>query len=68
MIVASLSHSLKQLFPIVVTLEPIVAVVKDVQKLNTCFSIVVTASGITISVNASQDAYLLLVDYQYYTL
>ena len=46
----------------------ITRLVIDSQPLNAPSSMLVTQSGMTMSVKEVQPSYLLLVDYQYYTL
>lgn len=61
-------HPIKVHFPIYVTLFGILILVSDQQYLNASSPIFVTPSGILILVSDLQSLYLLLVDYQYYTL
>ena len=53
---------------IVVTLFGIVMLVREWHRKKACFPIVVTPFGIVMLVRNLQSPYLLLVDYQYYTL
>ena len=62
------SQPLKAHAPIVVTLFGIFMLVRDLQRIKASFPIVVTLSGIFMLVRDLQPSYLLLVDYQYYTL
>ena len=54
--------------PILVTELGIVIDVKPLQPEKASFPILVTELGIVIEVRREQPEYLLLVDYQYYTL
>ena len=58
----------KALFPILVTELGIVIDVKPLQAKKAQLPILVTELGIVIDVKPVQLMYLLLVDYQYYTL
>ena len=62
------SHQLKALFPIVVTLFGIFMLMRDLQPSKASSPIVVTLSGMYMLVSDPQQKYLLLADYQYYTL
>ena len=63
-----LSHPQKALLPIVVTLSGILMLVSDLQPAKALLSILVTLFEILMLVRELQSEYLLLVDYQYYTL
>ena len=63
-----LEQSMKALFPILLTELPIFKDVKFSHNENAFSSIRVTEFGIVIDVRLVQKQYLLLVDYQYYTL
>ena len=52
----------------VLTLLGILMIVSDLQPAKALFSILVTLFGILILVSDLHSLYLLLVDYQYYTL
>ena len=65
---SSLEHSSKQPEPKEVTEEGIVMLVKPEQLLKQQKSKEVTEEGMVILVKPEQPEYLLLVDYQYYTL
>ena len=54
--------------PMVLTLLGILMIVSDLQPAKALFSILVTLFGILILVSDLHSLYLLLVDYQYYTL
>ena len=58
----------KALSPIEVTLEGMVKLVKPLQPSKADAPIEVTLEGMVKLVNPLQPEYLLLVDYQYYTL
>ena len=58
----------KAQFPRLVTELGISMEVKPEQKRNASSPIIVTELGISIEVKPEQPKYLLLVDYQYYTL
>ncbi len=59
---------MKALSPIVVTLFGMVTEVRELQMLKAQPPIVVTLLGMVTEVRELQPLYLLLVDYQYYTL
>ena len=61
-------HPLKASLPIVVTLLGMVTEVRELQPLKANCPIVVTLLGMVTEIRELQPLYLLLVDYQYYTL
>ena len=61
-------QSIKVHSPIIVTLFGIFMLVRESQSLKACPPIVVTLFGTFMLVRDLQPPYLLLVDYQYYTL
>ena len=63
-----LVHPLKASIPIVVTLFGMVTEVRELQPLKANCPIVVTLLGMVTEIRELQPLYLLLVDYQYYTL
>lgn len=63
-----LLHPPKAPLSIVVTLLGIIMLTRDPQHRKAPFSIQVTLFGILMLVRQEQSPYLLLVDYQYYTL
>ena len=63
-----LLHQVKAHFPIFVTELGIVTEVRNEQLEKAYSPILVTELGIVTEVRLLQKAYLLLVDYQYYTL
>ena len=67
MLVRDSQHK-KALFPIVVILLGIFMLVRDSQLAKIQAPIVLTLFGIFMLLRDLQPAYLLLVDYQYYTL
>ena len=63
-----LEQSMKAQNPILLTEFPIFKDIKFLQPENAYLSILVTEFGIVIDVRLVHILYLLLVDYQYYTL
>ena len=61
-------YPLKASLPIVVTLLGMVTEVRELQPLKANCPIVVTLLGMVTEIRELQPLYLLLVDYQYYTL
>ena len=61
-------HPVKASLPIVVTLLGMVTEVRELQPLKANCPIVVTLLGMVTEIRELQPLYLLLVDYQYYTL
>ena len=61
-------HPLKASLPIVVALLGMVTEVRELQPLKANCPIVVTLLGMVTEIRELQPLYLLLVDYQYYTL
>ena len=63
-----LVHLLNANSPIVLTLFPIFTFCRLVQSLKASLPILVTLLGMVTEIRELQPLYLLLVDYQYYTL